>query len=238
MGGWPHDDPSPVTKIPISRRAVLAAPALLVAAAPAPALPIPPGRRLEFAIFRHGSRVGTHIVNFTGDQQQLEVRISVDLKVTFGPFVLYHYSLQGLEQWRDGVLVHAASNTNDNGTPKFARATLEGGRLHVSGSLAKPYIAPPGATPSSHWNEDELNHPMINAENGALMHVMMRDKGMEDVPNARGGTIRAHHYALMWYEIDTKPRPLDLWYEPNRLWAAMTAAASDGSLIVYRRLVP
>lgn len=221
---------------PIPRRAVLAAPLLLLAAAPP--LPIPPGRRIAFAVHRRGSRIGTHRVDFTGDQRRLDVRITVDIKVTFGPFVLYSYSLRGLEQWQNGLLMHAAGNANDDGAKRFARATREGDRLAVQGSAVKPYLAPPGSIPASHWNEEEIRHPMINAENGALMTITVQDRGMEMVLDEAGGRIAARHYALTWREHDTKLHALDLWYEPTGTWAGLTAVASDGSLIVYRRLVP
>lgn len=221
---------------PISRRTVLAAPFLLVAAAPA--LPVPPGRRIAFAIHRKGSRIGTHTIRFTGSQQQLNVRIAVEIKIGFGPFVFYHYSLRGLEEWRGGVLIAAAANTNDDGTRRFARAARDGDRLFVRGSAVRPYLAPPGCLPAAHWNEAEIRHPMINAENGELMLTTVTDRGMETVPDAAGRPIAARHYALTWWEHKTKPRALDLWYEPSGTWAAMTAIASDGSLIVYRRLVP
>jgi hypothetical protein len=221
---------------PIPRRAVLAAPFLLAAAA-APALPIPPGRRLVFVIHRKGSRIGTHTIDFMGDPRLLDVRIAVEIRVTFGPFVLFHYSLRGLEEWRDGVLIHAASNTNDDGRREFARATRDGDRLDVRGSRVKPYLAPPGSLPASHWNEEEVHHPMINAENGELMHVTTVDRGMDTVLDEAGRAIVARHYALTWSEGTRKPRALDLWYEPSGIWAGLTAVASDGSLIIYRRLV-
>ncbi len=221
---------------PLTRRAVLAAPFLLVAAAPA--LPVPPGRRLAFIIHRKGSRIGTHTIDFAGDQHLLDVRIAVEIKVTFGPFDLFHYSLRGLEEWRDGVLIHAASNANDDGKMRFARATRNGDRLDVRGSSVKPYLAPPGSVPASHWNEEEVHHPMINAENGELMHVTTVDKGMDTVLDEAGHPIVARHYALTWSEGRKTPRALDLWYEPSGIWAGLTAIASDGSLIIYRRQVP
>lgn len=222
---------------PIPRRAVLAAPLLLMGAAPA--LPIPPGRRLAFAIHREGSRIGTHTIDFTGDQHLLDVRIAVEIKVAFGPIVFFHYSLRGLEEWRDGVLMHAASNTNDDGTMRFARATRDGDRLAVRGSSVKPYMAPVGSLPSSHWNEEEVHRPMINAENGELLQITTVDKGIETVPDQAGRPITARHYALTWEDQQSrKPRALDLWYEPSGIWAALSAVAKDGSLVVYRRLVP
>ena len=221
---------------PIPRRAVLAAPLLLVAAAPA--LPIPPGRRLAFAIHRKGSRIGTQTVDFVGDRHLLDVRIAVDIKVRFGPFVLFNYSLRGAEEWRDGELMHAASNTNDDGRKLFARATRNGTRLDMRGSAVHPYLAPRGSLPASHWNRAEIRHPMINAENGALMFTTVADKGIGRVPDQAGGMITARHYALTWWEGHSKPRALNLWYEPSGIWAAMTAIATDGSLIIYRRMVP
>ncbi len=219
----------------ISRRAVLAAPLLLVAAAPA--LPVPQGNRLAFAIYRKGSRIGTHTIDFTGDQHLLDVRITVDIKVDFGPIVFFHYALRGLEEWRDGELVHAASNTNDDGEMRYARATRNGDRLDVRGSSTQPYMAPPGSVPGSHWNSAEIHHPMINAENGELMQITTVDKGMESVPDDAGHPIAARHYALTWQIGDQPPRGLDLWYEPSGIWASLSAVAKDGSVIVYRRTV-
>jgi hypothetical protein len=220
----------------VSRRAVLAAPLLLAAAAPA--LPVPLGRRLVFAIYRHDSRIGTHTIDFSGDAHLLDVRIAVDAEIRFGPIPLFHYSLRGLEEWRDGVLIHAASNTNDDGTARFARATRNGDQLDVRGSQVKPYLAPPGSMPASHWNEAELRNPMIDPENGALMKTVNLDKGRETLLDDGGRPIAARHQAITWWEEGKKPRALDLWYEPSGTWAGLEAVIRDGSRVVYRRQAP
>jgi hypothetical protein len=188
---------------------------------------VPPSGRLEFDVFRKGDQIGTHRLTFDISGDAMTVHIVADFKVDLGPIPLFHYSLHTTELWRDGRLVGASAQTDDDGTPASMSAKLQGDRLAVDGSKSGRYLAPPGAILGTHWNRNELNGPMINPENGELLHFAVADKGIGKL-DANGKTIEAVQYAL------AGPATLDLWYSEQSVWSALQAVAKDGSRIDYR----
>jgi hypothetical protein len=63
-----------------------------------------------------------------------------------------------------------------------------------------------------------------------LLRPLISDAGMEHVATASGASVAARHF--IWRGAEA----LDLWYEPDGTWAALTAVAKDGSKLVYERL--
>jgi hypothetical protein len=95
--------------------------------------PVPHLDRLAFRIVRNGSAIGTHVLNFVLVDNGLDIHIAVDIAVRFGPLVLFHYTLRGLEQWRGDVVVHVDATTNDDGTIDDMRADRDARDLWVQG---------------------------------------------------------------------------------------------------------
>lgn len=93
----------------------------------------------------------------------------------------------------------------------------------------QPYTAPGGTLAATHWNEAELKGPMINPENGEMLHPAISNLGMEKVALASGATIPAREYS--WRGKDT----LDIWYDGQNDWAGLKAVVKDGSELVYQR---
>lgn len=192
------------------------------------ALPVPPSARLAFAIMRKGSQIGTHTLSFATVGNALTVTIAVRIAVYFGPLRVFHYALDGTESWANGGLVHIATITDNNGHADHMRADWHPQGLEVQGSGTQPYLAPPGARPSTHWNSAELNGPWINPEDGTLVHPHVATLGQDMVPTAT--TARpGQHYRLSGNVA------LDLWYEANQQWLSLGFTGKDGSLIRYVR---
>jgi hypothetical protein len=179
---------------------------------------------LSFVALRDGSEMGMHTVSFDQDADRLLVRSAADFAVRLGPIVLYRYTYRATETWQGGTLQAISAHTDDNGTAEFVYARRTGDQLIVTGSKTGRYAAPPGALAATHWNEAELGKPMINPQNGELMQFAQRDLGSDRLAS---GTI-ARHFALSGYAS------LDLWYDDARVWRALRAIASDGSVIDYR----
>ena len=157
----------------------------------------------------------------------LDIHIAVDIAVGFGPITLFRYTLRGLEQWRNGAVVHVNATTNDDDTPEHMRADRDASGLWVEGSKAPRYLAPQEAMPATHWNIAELNAPWINPQDGRLLHPLVQRLGDEALTMPDGTTRPAAHYALSG---DAK---LDLWYDTACQWSALRFLAKDGSPVRY-----
>jgi hypothetical protein len=188
---------------------------------------VPATGRLAFQVFREDSQIGTETVTFHPSGDALTVHVAADFKVGLGPIALFRYSLRTTENWQGGRLMSANSQADDNGTPASMTARRQGDALAVQGSKSGHYIAPPGSILGTHWNRAELKAPMINPENGELMHFSVTDRGTEEIKSAGEG-LQATHYALTGFAT------LDLWYDRQSVWSALRAVAKDGSIIDYR----
>jgi Domain of unknown function (DUF6134) len=214
----------------ISRRAAVLGLTGLAGATPARSTGAGPKDTLAFRVSRDGKPVGTHILDFTHRADGLDVRIRVDIAVTFGPLTLYRYRLRALEQWRRGVLTHLGGKTDDDGTSDFVEATRDAGSLTVSGSAGPAYRAPPDALPGTHWNKAELNGPWISPQDGRLLRPAVRAEGREVLALLDGRRLEANAFAL------TGDVRMEIWYALDSTWAALQAPAKDGSIIRYDRL--
>jgi len=210
----------------IARRTMLAG---MAAGMAAPGRAAVPTEDLAFRVTRNGSEIGRHTVAFERTGGDLTVRIAVDIRVGFGPVTLYRYTLRATEHWRDGVLMAAEGDTNDDGSKNFLRLSRQDMALVVEGSAAPRFTAPAECLCASHWNRAELAAPMVNIQNGELLRFTVTSAGQERV-DVGGRTVMAEHHVL-----DGKSR-LDIWYDDRGAWSALRAAAKDGSAIDYTRI--
>ena len=230
----------------ISRRSVLAfVPAFVVAdglapsfvntafasTAPIPPLPFPPLKPLSFRIMREGSQIGTHAIAFTGSPSDVfTATIDVDIAVRFAFITVFRYRHNNVEKWAGGQLSSMDAKTDYNGEPAYAYIRRENDGLAVEGSKAPRYIAPPNALAATHWNSAELRGLMINPENGMLLNPKIACDGRSTVALASGTSVPATKFS--WRGEDS----LNLWYQPDGEWAALTAQAGDGSTLTYERI--
>jgi len=212
----------------IRRRAILAAPALLVR--PARAVTVPETGTLTFRMMRHGDAIGTHRLTFARDDGTLRVHIAVDAVVTLLSIPIVRYRHQAVETWRDGRLVGLAAETNKNGEHEWAKARLTAAGLEVSGSQTRPYLAPSDAIPTSYWDKQMLDGKMISLEDGVLLAPKVAAMPAETIMLASGRRIPADHYAL------SGAFAVDLWYDRADTWAGMAMTVADGSEVRYERL--
>jgi hypothetical protein len=212
-----------------TRRGFLVSAAACGAARAAAAQPAPPpSDRLAFRLVREGNAIGTHVLTFARSDNGLDVHIAVDIAVRFGPLVLFRYTLRGLEQWRNGWVVHLDATIDDNGTADQVRAERDPRGLWVEGSQASRYLAPSDALPATHWNMAELQAPWINLQGGRLLHPVVQRVGSDPVTLAGGQTETATEYAL------SGDARLDIWYNAARQWSGLRFAAKDGSEVRYQ----
>ena len=114
----------------MDRRFFIAAAGALGLARPAfaDALPVPPGGRVAFKVFRNGTEVGEHEVTFSGGGENLTATTNFDFVVTIASIPVYRYTLTATEIWSAGVFQSLATQVNNNGTmlEVHARKTASG----------------------------------------------------------------------------------------------------------------
>jgi len=214
----------------IERRGVLLGGAML-AGMPAmlrAALPVP-GDRLGFDIIRKGVKLGTHQLTFERSGDTLTVQAAVDLVLKIGFITVYRYSHHATERWVGDQIVALQTNSSDNGTPNQVSGRRDASGLVIEGTKAPRYVAPANALPAMHWNRRELDGPLINVQDGRLMHPKVAPIGSDMIPTAAGAQIRANHYTL------TGDVQLDMWYDARPSWAGLSFKVMDGSTIRYER---
>ena len=221
----------------ISRRNLLIAggaflytPRLLAESEKPGQLSTPPGTSLGFAVMRKGDKIGEHLLTFDGQGDNLRVQVDVELKVGFGPIVLFHYKHHATEIWQNGQLAALDTETNDDGTHHKVTGRYTPQGFKVEGTKTKPYIAPPDALPATHWNRKQLDGPWINTQDGRLLRPMITPMGKVMIPVASGDEIPAQHFSLTGDAI------LDTYYDKMPNWVGLNFKAGDGSLILYERV--
>jgi len=209
----------------IARRALLTGTAALTLGA-APALRFPD---LLFDVLRNGASIGKHAIRMRQDGAVLEAAIDVDIVVRVGPVVLYRYALKARELWRDGAFVSLDSETNDDGTRQWVKATRAADHVAVEASGKAIARMAANAIPLTHWNILCMERPLFDPQDGTSVQSIVQPKGEEAIALADGRQVRATRYALAGKVA------LENCYDAARHWTALRAPARDGSTIEYRR---
>jgi len=216
----------------LTRRALVAGigAGTALALAPGDVHAAPTSPALTFAVLRNGSRIGQHTVALARADEATTVEIRADIAVGIGPIVLYRYAHQVRETWRAGALQRFESETNDDGARYRILAERRPEGLVIEGAASGRLVLPANALPLTHWNKDCLSVPVFHPQTGDAIVARVEPRGQEAVALASGRTVSASRYTISGDVM------LESWYDPARVWTALTARGRDGSLIEYRRL--
>ena len=181
---------------------------------PGAALALP--NRLAFQVFRNGTKVGEHVVAFTGDDAARTATTNVAMTVKIGPVPVYKYKHLAIEKWVDGKWVSAEATTNDNGKMKKVTAKAMGTYVAINGP-AGAVRGPADVLPFSHWNQGNFGKPLFNQQEGKLLKVRCTQVG-------------AGHWQIRG---ETE---IDDFYDSAGNWTALKGKLDDGSTMEYRRV--
>ena len=185
------------------------------------------GDKIIFDVFRKGSAVGTHEVNFSRDGQDViaKTRFEVSIKILIVP--VYSYVYTSKERWRNGKLISLQAETNDNGELSNLDITRKGEDLSLSGSGGE-FIAPGVLYPTTHWNSGVIGSTqVINTITGKINDVELQNRGIEII-ETQHGNIQSTHFA---YRGDLNT---EVWYDKSGKWTKMRFAGKDGAMIEYK----
>jgi hypothetical protein len=214
------------------RRAILGAAAgsaaLLLTRGHALAQSVPPSGRLAFNIIRHGSVIGHETVTFQPDGDRLTVFVDVSIRVTLAMIPVYRLHHHETETWE---ILSFAATTIKNGSHFYAQGWRQGSQFMARGTASPDsYVAPPGALPTSQWNHAMLDGPMINTQDGKLMHPVVTDLGLAEVQLGGGGTVRARRYHA------GGDLHFDTFFTESWEWVGLSFPAPDGSVVTYQKV--
>lgn len=197
----------------VGRRELLAAGVGLLV--PGVALAAPPPR-LAFQVFRNGTKVGEHVITFSGDDASRTVSTEVAMTVKVGPVPVYKYKHSALERWVGGKWTSIDTTTNGNGKITKASGRAMGSYVQITGPHG-PSRGPAEAVPLSHWNQASFGKPLFNPQEGKMLKVQC----------ARVG---AGHWQIRG------EAQIDDFYDPAGDWLALKGKLEDGSKLEYRRI--
>jgi hypothetical protein len=191
-----------------------------------------PPSDLAFAIFRKGERIGTHDVTFRAAGGGLAVRHAIDIvvKLAFIPIFRFHQEAEDL--WRDGRLVAADCDTDDNGQRGFVRVRERGSRLLCEGPRG-PREAPLGTmTDLSYWNQAIVGQRgVIDLMKGEVEPLALAG-GEPETIEVGGRPVAARR----WRMNPQGQRGGEVWYDAaGRLVHAVVR--TRGEVLDYRLLV-
>jgi hypothetical protein len=215
----------------LDRRALIAGGALLATlpGAARAALPVPTGNRLAFDVVRNGKTFGSHSLTFERNGDNLVVKVAVEMVFKAAFITLFRYRHTAIERWAGDQVVALDSKTDDNGKAFRVSGRREAQGFVVEATGVPRYIAPANALPATHWNRRELDGPWINTQDGKLVRPRVAPQGVENVPTAGAGSIRANRFVLSG-DVD-----MDLYYDSQPSWAGLRFKGKDDSVIRYIR---
>ncbi|MCB8873997.1 DUF6134 family protein [Acidisoma silvae] len=218
----------------LGRRSVLAfgaGSAALLASGPVRAQVVPPGGQIAFQLVRNGDIIGHETVTFQPSGSRLTVAVDVSIRVTVAMIPVYRLHHHETETWENGQLISFAATTHKGGRDFYAQGWRENGRFMVRGT-AHPdsYQVPPGALPTSQWNHAMLDGPMINTEDGRMMHPAVTAAGQTTVAAANGRKIPARMFSARG------DLHFDTYFSASWEWVGLSFRAEDGSFVTYEKL--
>lgn len=198
----------------LSRRMVLVGGLLLPLA---PGLARAANRNLVFAVFRNGTHIGEHRIDFSGDGANLTATTDAVMTVKLGPVPVFKYHHHAVEKRAGGLFASLETATSSNGKQERVAAERVGAGVRVDCNYGKATLAA-DANPMTHWNPQIFGGPpLFNPQTGKTLKVQTARVTPGHV------TIRGEA------EIDN-------YYDDAGAWLALTGKLDDGSKVEYRRV--
>lgn len=197
----------------VGRRELLAAGVGLLV--PGVALAAPPPR-LAFAVYRNGTKVGEHVMTFSGDDEARTVSTDVNMTVKVGPVPVYRYKHSAVERWAGGKWVSIDTTTNGNGKITKASGRAMAGYVAITGPNGASR-GPADAVPLSHWNQASFGRPLFNQQEGKMLKVTATK-------------VKPGHWQIRG------EAEIDDFYDANGNWLALRGKLEDGSKLEYKRI--
>ena len=182
---------------------------------------------INFDVYRKGSLIGTHKVEFQSEDELIKVTSIAVLKVKLLFVTIYKHYFKATELWDNGVLISFVSEENENGKQSNVNAGFEGNNFFSEGRKGL-FTSDNWKFPSTHWDRDILRSSIIlNAITGQLANVKVLDQGFEKIQTS-SGVIDAQKF-----EYTGQVRNTFVWYDKDNRWVKMEFTTKKGDTITY-----
>ncbi len=185
------------------------------------------GDELRFSVFRNGEAMGSHIVKFNRDGDDLVVHTDFEIAVDFLFLTAYRYRYDSRARWRGDHLLDLQAVTDDDGEVSVVTARRQQDYVEILGPGGS-ISAPSPLFPTNHWHAAVVDQTQVlNTITGRVNRVTIADLGAATVETERGGILATHYrYAG---DLNT-----EVWYDSKGRWVKLRFAGEDGSIIEYR----
>lgn len=127
-----------------------------------------------FDVYYGDTHIGHHNVTFEHHGNDLIASVDIALTLKLGFITLYEYSHKIRETVRNGHLVALEASADDNGTKKWLKARLDGGKLQIEGTGGR-FSAPPDLLPTTYWRpETPKQSRLLDTQEGTIIDVSIR----------------------------------------------------------------
>jgi Family of unknown function (DUF6134) len=183
-----------------------------------------PGK-LTYAVMRDGSKIGSQVVEFQRNGDQLLVLTSVKIEVSLLGITIYRFVHRSEEEWKAGELARLTSNTDDDGDKRVVDLRLVDGKLKGDyNGQAKEF--PLGMIPATFWHPDSMKQTkLLDQVKARNRQITVKDLGTETI-TVQGKEIEARHFLV------TGQIKREIWYGPDGRLEKLQFEGKDGSDII------
>ena len=176
-------------------------------------------KRIEFDIYRNNNYIGKHIFFFERSGDVTSVRSEINFKIKKLGLVLYRYTAEGTEVYKDGKLVKFNSNTNQNKKKKYVNIKRDEDEYIIDGSSYKGKV-PTDFMIGTWWNHDIVKaEAQISAVSGRIIKQKVKFLGKETIKIGKKNFNVLHfNFSSTDKKLDKDKRlNTDVWYDEKTL---------------------
>ncbi len=175
----------------------------------------------------HGD-IGTHVLNFRCDGDDLIVETEVDVKVKVLFVTVYKRKARLYEVWRGDRLIAYDAKTDDGGDLYETSARIEGDKMIVDG--VEKGVTVPLDTVSTHpWNIAAVDRSTIFGQrDGKVRKVQVEEAGWEKLKIA-GRSVDAQKYVV------SGDMERELFYDADGTWLQWRLVRDGKTVTITKR---
>lgn len=184
----------------------------------------PPKPPVEFVVWRNGSKIGEHRVEFrqVGDRLHATTESRIEVDVLF--LNVFDYQHRSEEVWEGDTLISLTSDSNDNGDRyQLEVSRLDDGYRVVMNGMEKKVEG--NVMPSSYWRMAVLQRDqLLSTQKGMLFPISARPTDERVIPTSLGPT------AAECYMIEAKVDTEVCYAADDGRWLSMEVEAKGSKI--------